>query len=125
MRMSRRMGLNSIVRFKIPTDTGTYVLSVDKKKGQMIRKTSGTLTLPTKGLFDLFGVGGGAGGVSGTRGGAGGGSGRTITKLAAQLAAGAYTAVSYTHLIPVTTGRRHAHVNTLPQKQDCSRMALP
>lgn len=57
MRMSRRMGLNSIVRFKIPTYTGTYVLSGDKKKGQMILKTSGTLTLPTKGLFDLFGVG--------------------------------------------------------------------
>lgn len=33
MRMSRRMGLNSIVRFALPLYTGTYVISGDKKKG--------------------------------------------------------------------------------------------
>ena len=47
MRMSRRMGLNSIVRFKIPAFSGTYAISGDKRKGYMVCKTSGTLTFDT------------------------------------------------------------------------------
>lgn len=99
MRMSRRMGLNSIVRFKIPTFSGTYVLSGDEKKGQMILKTSGTLTL-SKGVYDIFVVGGGASGACAgidqseggyTWGGGGGGSGCTTTKKTQSLAGGQYT----------------------------------
>ena len=61
MRMSRRMVLNSIVRFALPLYTGTYVISGDKKKGYILCKTSGTLTL-SKGVYDIFVVGSGGGG---------------------------------------------------------------
>lgn len=87
MRMSRRMGLNSIVRFKIPTFSGTYVLSGDEKKGQMVIKTSGTLTFLTNAKIDVFVVGGGTGG---NYHGGGGGSGFTATGLSLDVPKGAY-----------------------------------
>ena len=81
------MGLNSIVRFKIPTFSGTYVLSGDEKKGQMVIKTSGTLTFPTNAKIDVFVVGGGTGG---NYHGGGGGSGFTATRLSLDVPKGAY-----------------------------------
>ena len=95
MRMSRRMGLNSIVRFKIPAFSGTYVISGDKRKGYMVCKTSGTLTFDTKCVVDIFVIGGGASGGgkpnSGGLGPGGGASGYMLTKKQITVAPGSYS----------------------------------
>ncbi len=95
MRMSRRMGLNSIVRFKIPEFSGTYAVSGDKKKGYMVCKTSGTLTFDTQCVVDIFVIGGGASGGgkpnAGGLGPGGGASGYMLTKKQITVAPGSYS----------------------------------
>ena len=94
MRMSRRMGLNSIVRFKIPAFSGTYAVSGDKRKGYMVCKTSGTLTFDTKCVVDIFVIGGGASGGgkpnAGGTGPGGGASGYMQTRKQIAVTPGSY-----------------------------------
>ena len=95
MRMSRRMGIfSSQQRFSLPIYTGDYELYGDETKGYISLLTSGILTL-SKGVYDIFAVGGGASGSSGISalapGQGGGGSGYTVTRKNIKILSGEYS----------------------------------
>lgn len=106
MRQSRIAVINAPAggSFAIPTFDGSHAIFGDEKQGYIELYSSGTLTLPKKGVVDVFMIGGGqkggfGGGTiqSGTTtigfpisGGKGGDGGKKLTFFGVEVEAGAY-----------------------------------